>query len=122
MNTLKISNASPLLARYGGYLLLIALLLILPLAQRAITLNDPAIGFIDPNIWLLLLMGFISFMMVIGLCWWLLQGFWMSIGLPGIGGMVSQFKELSAWQQLGFYWASFVCLLWAAVGVIIAIV
>jgi hypothetical protein len=41
--------------------------------------------------------------------------------LPTLGYMVSQFKQLLLWQQLGFYWASFALLLWAAVGVLSAV-
>lgn len=134
MNALKISKANAFKEEvattesatggnvyYSGYLLLATLLLIWPIAQGLIRNTDPTIGFIDPNIWLLLLMGLISFMIVIGLCWWLLQRFWMSLGLPAIGDMVLQFKELSVCRQLGFYLASFAVLLWTAVGLLTAI-
>ncbi|WP_316814475.1 hypothetical protein [Pedobacter nyackensis] len=134
MNTLKISKAGPLRkdtvgmapflkrkANYKGYLLTAILLLLWPVAQRFVMDVDPTIGFIDPNIWLLILLSFISFTVLIGLCWWILHGFWLSVGLPGLGNMVLQFRGLSLWQQLGFYWASFVSLLLAAVGVLTAI-
>ncbi|MNY70658.1 hypothetical protein D3C86_2088380 [compost metagenome] len=51
-----------------------------------------------------------------------MRQFWISMGLPALGNMVSQYKELTVWQQLGFYWASFALLLLAAVGVLSAIV
>lgn len=134
MNVLKVSDTEMLPKKTGeseytprnpkhlrSYLLLLILMLIWPVAQFVVTSTDPTIGFIDPNIWLLLLLGLICFMVVTGLCWWFLQRFWMSLGLPAIGNMVLQFKELSVWQQLGFYWASFVALLLAAVGVLTAI-
>lgn len=134
MNALKISKADSygrntaenvLLPggnrHYKVYLLLVMLLAVWPIAQYVIMSADATIGFIDPNIWLLILLSLICFMIVTGLCWWLLQRFWMSMGLPAIGNMVLQFKDLLAWQQLGFYFASFVCLLLAAVGVLTAI-
>lgn len=134
MNALKISNNDSLRknvvnhAFFGGnsirisnYLLVAILILIWPIAQYALTSMDATIGFIDPNIWLLFFLSLICFMVLTGLCWWFLQRFWMSLGLPAIGDMVVQFKELCVWQQLGFYWASFVSLLLAAVGVLGAI-
>lgn len=117
MEILKIGRR----ADYSGYLLLLILLLIWPLLQRLVRITDPTIGFIDPNIWLLILLGLIAFMVTTALCWWLTQRFWTNLGLPALGDMVSQFKELPLWQQLGFYWASFGLLLLAAVGVLIAI-
>lgn len=134
MNALKISNNDSLRKnvinheflggnsiRFRNYLLVAILILIWPIAQYAVTSMDATIGFIDPNIWLLFFLSLICFMVLTGLCWWLLQRFWMSLGLPAIGNMVVQFKELCVWQQLGFYWASFVSLLLAAVGVLGAI-
>lgn len=134
MNTLKISKAS-LLKRhitsdrllyysrvnYHWSLLMVVLFSLLAAGQYLIIGFDPTNGFIDPNIWLLLLLSLIAFLVVTGLCWWLLHLFWMSLGLPVLGNMVSQFKVLSPWQQLGFYWASFGLLLLAAVGVMMAV-
>lgn len=134
MNALKISNNDSLrknvinhqflggnIIRFSNYLLVAILILIWPIVQYAVTSMDATIGFIDPNIWLLFFLSLICFMVLTGLCWWFLQRFWMSLGLPAIGNMVVQFKELCVWQQLGFYWASFVSLLLAAVGVLGAI-
>ncbi|WP_316815855.1 hypothetical protein [Pedobacter nyackensis] len=134
MKTLKILKADPFRkeaavegphfkneANYMGYLITAILLLLWPVAQHLLIGTDPTIGFIDPNIWLLILLSLICFMVVVGLCWWVLQQFWLSLGLPLLGNMVLQFRELSLWQQLGFYWASFVSLLLAAVGVLTAI-
>lgn len=108
-------------ADYTGYVLLLILLLVWSLGHRLLVSADPTIGFIDPNIWLLLLLGLIAFLVTTALCWWLVQRFWMSLGLPALGNMVSQFRELPLWQQLGFYWGSFGLLLLAAVGVLMAI-
>ncbi|MOA37162.1 hypothetical protein D3C78_1587350 [compost metagenome] len=60
-------------------------------------------------------------MVVTGLCWWLLHRFWLSLGLPDTGSMVSQFKALESWQQLSFLWASFALLLLTMLGVLSAI-
>ena len=82
-----------------------------PLVLRNI---DGTAGSVDQGIWLLVILSLISFMLVAGLCWWLLQRFWLMAGLPAFSLMVSQFKTLPLWQQLGFYWASFALLLLAA--------
>ena len=63
----------------------------------------------------------ISFMMVAALSWWLLNRFWVSLGLPALGTMVLQFNTLTLWQQLGFFWLSFALLLLAAVLCLIGI-
>jgi hypothetical protein len=106
---------------YLGYMLVAILLLLWAGGQHLILRHDPMSGFLDPNIWLLLLFSLIAFIVITGVCWWLLQKFWMSLDLPDLGDMVSQFNELSPWQQLGFYWASFGLLFLAAVGVLTAI-
>lgn len=108
--------------KYLFILLFGILLLLWPVAQHLIIQSDQTIGFVDPNIWLLLLLSLIAFLGVTALCWWLLQQFWMSMGLPGLGIMVLQFNTLEVWQQLGFYWASLCLLLLAAVGVLSAII
>ena len=134
MNTLKITSEEAAVkafawiekrvnrsVNYKPFLLLGLLLLLWPLLQDYIMRGGPTVAYLDPNIWLLVLLSLICFLITIGLCWWLLQQFWTSIGLPSIGDMVLQFKQLSGWQQLGFYWGSFGFLLLAAVGVLIAI-
>lgn len=111
----------PKRSNYWPYLQLAALLLIWAFLQRWMIAADPTIGYIDPSIWLLVLLSVIFFFMVTGLCWWLLQRSWVALGLPAIGYMVLQFKQLEVWQQLGFYWLVFASLLFAAVGVLAAI-
>lgn len=103
------------------FLLYTILLLSWPLLQRWILQGNPAAGFIDANICLLILLGLICFMTAIGLCWWLLQCCWLRLGLPALADMVLQFKSLALCQQLGFYWASFGLLLLAAVGALAAV-
>src|SRR4051794_38799342 len=70
---------------YAGYLLVGLLLLLWPMLQRWLMGSDPTVGYIDPNIWLLILLSLICFLIVTGLCWWLLQRFWMSLALPALG-------------------------------------
>lgn len=82
---------------------------------------DAQAGFIDQNILLLMVLSVICFLGLLGLCWWLLDRFWRGIGLPGVGLMVLQFKDLELWMQLGFYLCSFALLLLAAVGCMMAI-
>jgi hypothetical protein len=72
---------------------------------------DPTAGGIDPAIWLLIILSLLAFLGMAALCWWLLQRFWQRLGLPQLNFMVSQFKTLALWQQLGFYWVSFAWLL-----------
>lgn len=129
MNTLKIikngvAESEPFVNRwpgYTGYILLGILLLLWPLVRQLLMHSDPMAGYIDQSIWLLVLFSMICFMLVTGLCWWLLQRFWLSLGLPALGDMVEQFNSLVLWQKLGFYWASFGLLLLAAVGALAAI-
>lgn len=102
-------------------LLLLALLLCWPFAQQLILSMDVNAGYIDPGIWLLLLLSIIAFLILVGLSLWLLQNLWKSLGLPGMYLMVLQFKKMELWQQLGFLWACFVSLLFAGVGCLIAI-
>jgi hypothetical protein len=105
---------------HGGFLLGL-LLLLWPLMQRIVRFNDVTVGYIDPNIWLLILLSFIAFLMMVGVVWWLLQRYWVTFGLPGLRNMVSQFNGLELWQQLGFFYLWFALLLMAGVGCLIAI-
>jgi hypothetical protein len=82
---------------------------------------DGTTGSVDQSIWLLIVLGLITFMLVTALCWWLLQRFWLMSGLPPIGTMVLQFNTLQLWQQLGLYLLSFAILLLAALGSLMAI-
>jgi hypothetical protein len=75
---------------------------------------DPTSSLIDQGIWLMVILSLISFLLILALCWWLLQHFWLIMGLPGLSSIFSNFNTLSSWQQLGFSWASFFMLLLAA--------
>lgn len=101
--------------------LFVVMVLMWPLAQGWIISADVTAGYIDPGILLLVLLSLISFLLIVGLSLWLLQRLWLGLGFPIIEMMVLQFKSLDSWKQLSFYWASFVSLLFAAVGCLIAI-
>ncbi|WP_316820847.1 hypothetical protein [Pedobacter gandavensis] len=102
-------------------LLLIALLLLWPIGQQMIMSMDVNAGYIDPGIWLLLLLSIITFLVMVGLSFWLVKGLWKGLDLPEKHIMVLQFKKMEIWQQLGLLWACFVSLLFAGVGCLIAI-
>jgi hypothetical protein len=133
MNVLKISRAAAFRRpaapnrfygvknNYSGYVVILCLMLLWAVVELLVIPNDPTIGSIDPNIWLLLLLSLITFIVITGLCWWLLQRIWAALALPALNDMVLQFNSLLPWQQLGFYWASLCLLLMSAVGVLSAI-
>lgn len=102
-------------------LLLTALLWLWPFGQQLIMSLDVNAGYIDPGIWLLLLLSVIAFLIMVGLSFLLLQWLWKGLGLPKIDIMVLQIKNMELWQQLGLLWACFVSLLFAGVGCLIAI-
>ena len=101
--------------------LLIILIMLWPVATRLISNGDATAGYLDPSIWLLVLMSVICFLALVGLCWWLLDRIWGSLDLPNLKDLVLQFKDLQLCYQLGFFWASFALLLLAAVGCLTAI-
>jgi hypothetical protein len=73
------------------------------------------------SIGLMVLLALISFLLIIALCWWLLQRFWINMGLPRLGEMVSQFYSLTLWEQLKFALCLFALFLVAGIGALIAI-
>ncbi|NQX43168.1 hypothetical protein HQN84_30245 [Pedobacter steynii] len=122
MKNIGIKGPQPTMAhRVEIGFLFTVLLLMWPLSQHLILSTDITAGYIDPGIWLLVLLSLISFLLMVGLSFWLLQRLWRGMGLPALAIMVVQFKIMESWKQLGFYWASFVSLLFAAVGCLIAI-
>ena len=76
---------------------------------------------INQSVPIMIVLSLISFLVLVHLCWWLLQRFWMSVGLPGLGSMVLQFSSLELWIQLGFYWLSFALLLLTGLGCLAAV-
>ena len=103
------------------HLLFIALLLHWFFFPEVIHYSDPTAGMVDQGIWMLVIISLICFLLITGLCWWLLKRFWISLDLPSLQLLVSHFKSLELWQQLGFLWASFALLILAAVGSLMAI-
>lgn len=101
--------------------LLGGLLALWGVSPELVRLADSTAGYIDQSIWLLVVLSLISFMMVVGLCWWLLQRFWTSMGLPRIGRMVMEFNEMRICEQLAFYLGCFALLVLAAVGCLAAV-
>ena len=112
----------PMFFKQVKLLLVLLFLLVLwffaPVWLRTI---DATAGSVDQGIWLLIILSLIAFMLVTGLCWWLLHRFWLTLGLPPLTQLVSQFNSLALWQQLGFFWLSFLSLLLAAFASLIAI-
>ena len=101
--------------------LLGVLILLWGLSPVLVQLADSTAGVIDQSIWMLVVLSLISFLLVVGLAWWLVQRFWMNLGLPALSGMVVQFKTMEIWKQLGFYWLSFALLVLAGVGCLAAV-
>ncbi|MNL58094.1 hypothetical protein D3C87_1817040 [compost metagenome] len=77
---------------------------------------------INQSIPLMVVLSLITFLLLLELSWWLLQRFWMRVGLPGMDKMVLQFEDLQVWQKLVFLWASFALVLLVGLGCIMAVV
>lgn len=112
---------APIVIRWERELLFLILLLLWYFVPSWLHLVDETVGSVDQSIWLLILLSLISFLLLSALVWWLLKKSWARLKLPSIGLMVSHFNNLTPWQQLSFYWASYALLLLAALGCMIAI-
>lgn len=104
-----------------SYLLGIILLLICYTLPKIFAQMDSTIGTVDPSIWMLIVLSLLSFLMVVGMSWWLLHWSWCALGLPKVKIMVLQFRDLELWQQLGFYLSCFALLVLAGVGALVAV-
>lgn len=71
---------------------------------------------INQSVPIMIVIALITFLILLYLCYWLLERFWQRTGLPGIEIMVLQFKKLNGWVQLGFYWLCFALLILAGLG------
>lgn len=71
---------------------------------------------INQSVPIMIVIALITFLILLYLCWWLLDRYWQRVGLPGIEILVLQFKRIRAWEQLGFYWLCFALLLLAGLG------
>ncbi|MGY4383021.1 hypothetical protein ACVWYN_000040 [Pedobacter sp. UYP24] len=89
--------------------------------QKFVRFGDSTAGMVDQSIWLLILLSMISLLMVVGISGWLLNRFLFNMGMPAVGNLVLQFKQMEIWQQLGFYWLSFALLVLAGVGALSAV-
>jgi hypothetical protein len=119
-----ISQANPSKNKmlFDDCIMLFGLLLLLWISgNHWMQISDPLSGSLDQNIWLLIILALICFLTVTALCWWLMQRFWLSLGLPDFNHMVTQFNTLELWQQLGFFLSCFALLLLTAVGSLVAI-
>ena len=102
-------------------LLICSILLLWQVLPSVIYGLDSTAGNIDPSIWLLILLGLITFLLLSTLSWILLKWFWTSLGLPRLSTLFTLFRSLELWQQLSFLWASFALLLLAGAMCLIAI-
>ena len=119
--SLKMPVSMPVKSRIERYLLLAIGLLLWFTAPKLMQFADETTGSIDQSIWLLVLLAVISFMLMVGLCWWLLKRAWISLGLPELRVLIMDFKQMELWQQLSFWLASFALLLLAGVGALVAV-
>ncbi|MBB5436913.1 hypothetical protein HDC92_000577 [Pedobacter sp. AK017] len=68
---------------------------------------------INQSIPLLVILGLITYLLLLEMSWWLFNRFLSRMGYPPVEAMVLQFKELQQWQQLSFLWALYALLLLA---------
>lgn len=107
--------------KWPALMLLLFLILVWWMTNRSMyDMSSDATG-IDESIWLLIILSMISYLLLAGLCWWLLQTIWTQLGLPDLQHMVSQFNTLTLCQQLSFFLASFALQLFIAMGCLSAI-
>lgn len=118
----KISEIAPRKIIEWQPLLLLGILLTAWFALPAYLIAaDPGTAIVDQGIWLSIILSLIVFLLTIGLCIWLLHLFWKRLRLPKLSLLISHFKTMETWQQLGFYWALFGLLLQAATACLLAI-
>ena len=104
-----------------GYLLGTILVLTWFTVPRLLRYFDSTVGVVDQSIWMLVVLSLLSFLMVVGMSWYMVSWSWKSLGLPDVRVMVLQFKDLELWVQLGFFFASFALLVLAGVGALSAV-
>ena len=102
-------------------LMLIILVLAWPIIQTLFFSQDQSIGYLDPSIVILIILSFICFITIVGLCGWLFNIAIKAAGMPEFKFIISQFNTISVWQQLGFYYAFYALLLLAGVGCLVAV-
>lgn len=110
--------------RPGSWKLWIVLLLLLAIwfipAARIHSIDPMAIA-PDQSEWLMVLLSLITFLIIMPLCWWLVDLQWRMLGLPAISKMVLHFNLFTRCQQLVLYYTYYALVLLVAVGCLIAI-
>ena len=83
--------------------------------------TDLTMGYVDPSIWLLVLIALICYIIMIGLSAWIMIRLWTIVGLPAPQKIISQFNYLESCQKLKFLLAAYALLLLSGVGCLVAI-
>jgi len=124
MKTLKLALTALVPKKQMLEKLLLAIILVLGwhTLPKVLKTIEPTAALLDAGIWQLILLALFCYMGLLQLSWWLLYRFWQSLGLLKLTDMVSLFKQLTSWQQLSFFWASFALLFLAAIACLAAIV
>lgn len=100
------------------------LVLVLMLLWAAVThlMSSPEMSSgINQSVPIMIVISLITFLVLLYVSWWLLERFWQRVGLPEIGSIVLQYKEMNTWHQLGFYFLSFALLVLIALGCLAAV-
>jgi hypothetical protein len=122
MNLLNISGSR---IRYWEVTKIIVLALALytgwELMQRTSWNTELTTGYVDPSIWILILIAVICFLVMIALSAWIMLRLWTIVGLPAPQHIISQFNYLKPCQKLKFLLAAYALLLLAGVGCLVAI-
>ena len=118
--SLKIPGNLPV-KKIEPYLIGLVLLLVWFTAQKVMVFTDATAGQIDQSIWLLVLLAIISFLLMLGLCWWLLKRILMYMGFPRLDELFMEFNGLDIWEKLKFVLGLFALLLLAAIGALIGV-
>ncbi|MEH3113526.1 hypothetical protein [Pedobacter terrae] len=124
MKTLKLALTALLPKKQILEKLMLAIILVLGwhTFPKVLKTIEPTAALLDAGIWQLILLTLLCYVGLLQLSWWLLYRFWQNLGLHQLTDMVSLFKQLTSWQQLSFFWASFALLLLAAIACLAAIV
>lgn len=101
--------------------LLLLLLTIWIFAPEWLHRLDETAASVDQSVWLLIILSLITFLLILLICWWLMQYLWSSKTMPTPHQLALHFKTLTLWQQISFYWACFALLLLTASICLVAI-
>jgi hypothetical protein len=122
MNTLNIISSR---LRYWESIKIILMALALcagwKIMQQTSWNSDLTMGYVDPSIWILMLIALICYIVMIGLSAWIMIRLWTIVGLPAPQKIISQFNYLESCQKLKFLLAAYALLLLSGVGCLVAI-